>query len=330
MSTSQEVPKAILYSWHTSVWSTVPRLCLHEKGYSQDEYVVRDVDITKGENFSPSYLKINMNGTVPTLVVPMLETTGPESDSRYRSLRDTITICDFLDSARGSHTQNTTSERPAPALAPATIEGKSNSDRIISLVHLPTVDPNFLNMAARSQEELKEKAGGRQGAMLKARHDALSHFIKEAKQAVASAPQFDASKGPTYEQRQVQFLEDKLAANKMLLDTYAGSTGAESQKAFFEAATKSWQEGVPEVLGKLEESIKGTYVLGDQVSLGDLHLIAWLSRIIEIAGGDRTAAGLQTLEQSLANFKIGPKLEAFWAAWIERESFKSVYASGLH
>jgi len=83
-----------------------------------------------------------MNGTVPTLVVPMLETTGPESDSRYRSLRDTIvclpqnelgrhdkyadmfqTICDFLDSARGSHTQNTTSERPAPALAPATIEG---------------------------------------------------------------------------------------------------------------------------------------------------------------------------------------------------------------
>ena len=34
--------------------------------------------------------RINMNGTVPTLVVPMLETTGPESDSRYRSLRDTI------------------------------------------------------------------------------------------------------------------------------------------------------------------------------------------------------------------------------------------------
>jgi len=85
-----------------------------------------------------------MNGTVPTLVVPMLETTGPESDSRYRSLRDTIvsspillgarttsgaipdlaqTICDFLDTARGSHTQNTTSGRPAPALAPATIEG---------------------------------------------------------------------------------------------------------------------------------------------------------------------------------------------------------------
>jgi len=54
-------------------------------------------------------------------------------------------------------------------------------------------------------------------------------------------------------------------------------------------------------------------------------LISWLSRVIEIAGGDRTVAGLQALEQSLTNFKAGPKLEAFWAAWIERESFKSVY-----
>ena len=31
-----------------------------------------------------------MNGTVPTLVVPMLETTTSDVDSRYRSLRDTI------------------------------------------------------------------------------------------------------------------------------------------------------------------------------------------------------------------------------------------------
>lgn len=63
----------------------------------------------------------------------------------------------------------------------------------------------------------------------------------------------------------------------------------------------------------------------DEKSLGDLHLISWLSRVIEIAGGDRTVAGLQALEQSLTNFKVGPKLEAFWAAWIERESFKHVY-----
>ena len=149
--------------------------------------------------------------------------------------------------------------------------GKTVSDKIISLVHLPTVDPNFLNMAARNQEELKQKAEGRQGASLKARSEALTHFLKEAQQAASSAPQSDGSKGPSYEQRQVQFLEDKLAANKMLLDTYQGETGPEAQKAFFDAATKSWQEGVPDVLNKLEETMKGTYVLGDQVVSDSQH-----------------------------------------------------------
>jgi hypothetical protein len=33
--------------WPTSVWSTVPQLCLVEKGYSEDEYVIKHVDIGK-------------------------------------------------------------------------------------------------------------------------------------------------------------------------------------------------------------------------------------------------------------------------------------------
>lgn len=63
---TQEVPKAILYSWKTSVWvsetspssggvaltsssakASVPLLCLHEKGYSEDEYIVKQVDISQ-------------------------------------------------------------------------------------------------------------------------------------------------------------------------------------------------------------------------------------------------------------------------------------------
>ncbi|WWC65827.1 uncharacterized protein I303_108449 [Kwoniella dejecticola CBS 10117] len=85
------LPKAILYSWPTSVWSTVPQLCLYEKGYSSDEYIIKLVDIS----------------TIPTLVVPTLETTGNDVDTRYRSLRDTI---------------------PAPTLAPATIEALAVRD----------------------------------------------------------------------------------------------------------------------------------------------------------------------------------------------------------
>jgi hypothetical protein len=72
----------------------------------------------------------------------MIETTGPGVDTRFRTLRDTIvssehqrlvrmrclthqqTICDFLDQARSSHSSRTVSDRPAPTLAPATIEGE--------------------------------------------------------------------------------------------------------------------------------------------------------------------------------------------------------------
>lgn len=120
-------------------------------------------------------------------------------------------------------------------------------------------------MAAKSESELKQKAGGKQGQMLKDRHDALTSYLQEANKAVSTAPQSDGSKGPSYEQRQAQFLEDKLAANKMLLDMYQGSTAPDMQHAYYEAAKKSWEEAVPDTLGKIEQSIKGTFVLGDQV-----------------------------------------------------------------
>ncbi|RXK35185.1 hypothetical protein M231_07556 [Tremella mesenterica] len=321
---SAELPKAILYSYDHSVWSTVPRLCLYEKGYGDDEYVVKHVDISKGENFAPSYLKINMHGTVPTLVVPMLETTGAEVASRYRSLRDTISICEFLDQARSPHTHNTTSDRPAPVLSPATIEGKSVSDSLIALCHLPSVDPNFLVIACQSPEELRTKAAGSQGAMLSARHDALQTYLKEAKQIAADSPLSSSKdKGLTYEQKTVVFLEEKATANEVVWEIYNGKAGEEREKAFFVASKKVWTHGIPDVLRKMESYIRGPYLLGDQVCLADLHVIAWLSRIIELSGGTKTASGIEALE-SLTGHKVGPKMKAFWALWIERPSFKSM------
>jgi hypothetical protein len=73
-------PKAVLFCWPSSFLSTVPRLCLLEKGYPDDEYETQHVDISEfsgvastslvtslalprtdvpasGHNFSPSYLR---------------------------------------------------------------------------------------------------------------------------------------------------------------------------------------------------------------------------------------------------------------------------------
>ncbi|KAJ9097380.1 hypothetical protein QFC19_006850 [Naganishia cerealis] len=326
---SQDVPKAILYSWKTSVWASVPLLCLHEKGYSEDEYIVKQVDITKGENFSPSYLKINANvnerecppGTVPTLVVPTIETVGPET---------------FLDQARGANTAHTTSKLPAPALGPATMEGKIASDTMTSLVHLPTVDPNFLYLAARDADELSRKANSVAGAFVSNRAEALDRYIAEAEQQLQQkiggdfASQDHAKNGSngatSLEAKTLQFLKEKKEANEILCAIYNRQAGKEREQGFFDASVKAWTESLPDVLNKLEREIKGPYALGDHVSLADLHIISWLARLVQIAEGDVSADAILVIEKRMGNgHHIGEKLKQFWALWIQRESFKKVW-----
>ncbi|KAI5454626.1 hypothetical protein NCC49_003519 [Naganishia albida] len=339
MSTAetQEVPKAILYSWKTSVWASVPLLCLHEKGYSEDEYIVKQVDITKGENFSPSYLKINANGTVPTLVVPTMETVGPETVSRYRSLRDTMTIAQFLDQARGANTSHTVSDLPAPALGPATMEGKTTSDALTSLVHLPTVDPNFLYLSARDENELVEKANSAAGTFVSNRAEALERYIAEAEQQMKLkngnfASQDHAQDGTngntpsSFEARTVQFLKEKKQANDVLHAIYTRQAGKEREQGFFEASQKAWSHSLPEVINGLEQAIIGPYALGDQISLADLHIISWLARLVQIAKGDVSANAILKVDHMMGNgHHVGEKLKQFWALWIQRESFRKVW-----
>nr|XP_019009356.1 uncharacterized protein I206_06005 [Kwoniella pini CBS 10737]OCF48137.1 hypothetical protein I206_06005 [Kwoniella pini CBS 10737] len=319
------LPKAILYSWPTSVWSTVPQLCLHEKGYSSDEYVIKLVDITKGENFAPSYLKINLNGTIPTLVVPTLETTGNDVDTKYRSLRDTISICDFLDQARSASSgHNSHSNKPAPTLAPATIEGKGISDEIINLIHLYTVDPNFVALAVRDEAELKQKATRPPGKSLAQRRQALRQYLDEAKQAVANSAVVPKEGSSTWEQKTVNFLEEKFKSNEQIWELYNGQSGDDKKEQFFEVCRKTWTESLPNAFSRLEGLIKGPFALGDQISLADLHAISWLTRLVTIAGGPPDASGIDSLIPHMSGYKFGPKVREFWSEWVQRESFKLV------
>jgi hypothetical protein len=53
---------------------------------------------------------------------------------------------------------------------------------LTSLVHLPTVDPNFLYLSARNAKELEEKANSAAGEFISARGEALQRYINEAEQ----------------------------------------------------------------------------------------------------------------------------------------------------
>jgi hypothetical protein len=83
------IPKAALYYSPISVWSAVTRLALEEKGYGDDEIDLRVVDIEKGENYDPTFLRLNATASVPALVVPYENSlTEDVASHRYKSLAD--------------------------------------------------------------------------------------------------------------------------------------------------------------------------------------------------------------------------------------------------
>jgi hypothetical protein len=59
-------------------------------------------------------------------------------------------------------------------------------------------------------------------------------------------------------------------------------------------------------------------------SLADLHIISWLCRIVSIAGGKADVHGIEAVEAQADGKKAGNNIHAFWAKWIERDSFKKV------
>ncbi|RDX55810.1 hypothetical protein OH76DRAFT_1396154 [Lentinus brumalis] len=354
---SQTLPKAALYYSPASIWASVALLALEEKGYGSDEINLKSVDLAKGENFAPAYLRINPGATVPTLVVPLEKTLSAEIDSRYKAIQDTKSIVEFLDKSRSAQSRtHTTSTAPSPSLAPATIAFSVQSNQIIELLHSPAADPNALfYMNARSEGELKELAkqllpfvSGRRDALLKLLADSDSGAIQVSDKTKA-------------------FWQVKLIATEKFLQVYQdadkseGELSEEARQArqeYLRSANSAWSN-LKDVLSALNKEIIAPFVLGDQVSVADLHLAAWLARIASLSGasvsddGNTAVAKIEahvgdsfslSREFSVAEARrragipvtgVEPterqsKLAAFWDAVKERPSWKKVYGEGLH
>lgn len=173
MTSATPQSKAVLYSFPGSVWASVPRLCLVEKGYEAHDVEIKTVNLLLGENFSPAYLRINPKATLPTLVVPLAETMSSEMDTKFRAITSTREVLKFLDQSRSAHILDQRGENatanPAPVLAPATVEGNAIAEKFLEMVHGMEADPNFLLLAAKSPEDVKKQAGAMQGTFVKNR-----------------------------------------------------------------------------------------------------------------------------------------------------------------
>ncbi|EPQ28052.1 uncharacterized protein PFL1_04379 [Pseudozyma flocculosa PF-1] len=340
-------PKAVLYTFDGSVWGSAPRLALVEKGYADQDLEIKIVDLAKGENFSPSYLRINAKGTVPSLVVPILETTSAEVDTKFRALTDSKPILEFLDKSRSQPILDSKGEglagAPAPVLAPATIEGKALSDEIIKLVHADTANPNKLFLGARSVEELQKQKQGFVFDFVKNSTGALQNYQREIESA--STATADGSSNPrssaTVESLK-KWYSDKLASQSVLRAAYLDNDASAAETLVQE--TRALWHGIATAVDALESRIKGPLALGDQISLADLHIVPWLARVLTVcrgyAEGASVADDIDALDaalksQGLSGHKtaaagVGPKLREFWATMKQRPSFQAVYGAGLH
>ncbi|KAJ7706208.1 hypothetical protein B0H17DRAFT_1036184 [Mycena rosella] len=329
---SVAVPKAVLYYSPDSVWSTAVLLALEEKGYADDEVDRKIVDLAKGENFSVSYLRLNLKGTVPTLVVPFRDSLSEDVESRYKALTDTKAIIALLDQSRSPLSRTrTTSTAPAPSLAPATVAFSAASSALLDILHDDEVSPDMLMFInARDAASLKTLAKN-VVPLVVGRQKALTGCLAETEAGTVQVSE-----------KVKKFWRDKLSETELLLSVLndagkedgALDAAAKAKRVeFFAKAKAAWEVTLKDTLTRLNKEIIGPYALGDQLSIADLSLAAWIRSLVILAGGlEAHVGGEFVLPKDFhvvdARRKEGAavsKLAGFLDAMGERGSWKAIY-----
>ncbi|KAF7306906.1 Glycosyltransferase family 31 protein [Mycena indigotica] len=318
------LPKAVLYYSESNCWSDATMIALAEKGYTSDELDKKIVDISKGENLILPYLRINIKGTVPTLVVPFQDSLSGDVESRYKALSDPKAIIDFLDEARGSVSRTrTTSTAPAPALRPATVAYSAVTTALREILHSEEVSPDRLALLnARDEESLKTLAITKE-PILKGIQQTLVQCLADADAGTIQASEKVKS-----------FWRQKLSDTEELLQVLQAAdketeslneTARKEREEFLQKAKTIWQVTVKETCVKVNQDIIGPYVLGDQFSVADISLGSWLRMMVQLAGATATDDdGVQKLEAYIGGGLSLDKLTVFWAQVKERASWKTL------
>ncbi|KAJ3506893.1 hypothetical protein NLJ89_g6613 [Agrocybe chaxingu] len=345
------IPKAALYYAPTSIWSAVARLAVEEKGYGSDELDFRVVDITKGENYDPAFLRLNPKATVPTLIVPYENSLTEGIESRYKALTETKTIVEFLDKSRSAKSRtHTTSVAPAPSLTPATIAAATICKVIVEdILHSNAANPNTLRYVnARDVASLR--------VLAKETLQTLEQRQLGLKGYIAQGESGSVQVSEKVKKLWAEKLEATSLIYAVLVDAEKDESALDEQArtsriAFFKTARQAWEVNLAETLKQLSKEMIGPYTLGEQLSIADLHLAGWLTRVVKLAGGtasDDGATVVRKVEEHIGGgFRLArdflseqatrenlkeekkAKVAAFWDAIRERASWRKIYGDGL-
>jgi len=282
------VSKLTLYTSTASQWAQVGHLGLEEKGYKEGEYNIKQVDLFTGENFSPEYLNINPNGTVPSLEYP----------SQTRALVDSREVLEHLDSTRSGES--------IPTLAPSDPKTAAVMAELIELVHGDDVSTNIPLLQCRDLDEYNDKKGGFAAKFLQNRQHALEALLAEYPNS--------------------SFYAARAKSNGVLNNIYQAKPGAELE-AFFKSThedTRRYAVG----FDRLERTLVLPYAAGGTITLADLHIVPWMSHAQMAVGStdiNDLDTLEKHFQKTAPDFKIGPKMRSWWKTMGERESFQKIY-----
>ena len=239
------------------------------------------------DNFDPEYLKINPNGTVPSLSVPWED----------KIFTDTTEILEFLD--RNSTAAN------VPKLIPSDPETKKTMEKLVKLVHSMDLDMTIVLLTARDEEELRSKPGSIP-SFVSVRQERLQKYSSE--------------------QPDNQFYAAKIKENGALNNIFSSGPCKEHDDFFKETLVKyeKFAEGMAELdrTIKLPYAAGKEVTLADihmvpwvshlLMSLGTSDPADW--SILEAH-----------MQKSVPDFRVGNKVKTWWNIFRERKSFDKVF-----
>ncbi|KAL0058172.1 hypothetical protein AAF712_015164 [Marasmius tenuissimus] len=270
------------------------------------EIELKVVDLIKGENFDPEFIKLNPNATLPTLEV---------DGQVYTS---TFEVVQYLIKRSGK-------------------DIKPGHKELLDKIHeerLNVLNPNFALLLSRSEEERKAKAQGIPGAFLSGStspstpppppfppNPSLSQQDKQPSKKYSQSP----SGSPLLK----DFYEPRLTTNASLLAFYQDTLPPPTSKQdFFSKSTAHFNAIGDFIHDELPQYLPSGGLLllgGTEPSEDDYHLGAWIVRIAATNGAKTGEEGVRAYGR-----EVPGEVVEYWRAWARRESFKRVYAEGLH
>jgi glutathione S-transferase len=239
-----------------------------------------------GENFHPEYVKINPNGTVPSLT----------SASLAQPLVDTTEILEYMNK-----------RQTGTKLVPDDPATQEKMQKIIDLVHSDQVGTNLILLQARNKEEMEKKQASMWKAFLGARQEKLEKYIQQA-------PEFN------------DYYAHRIEMNGAVHKLYNIPVGKEHEPFFEQSDSmfRDFAAGV-EQLGELivlPYAAGDKITLADLHVVPWFSHALWGAGGVEVNDFEPLEKLLQV---SVPGFTIPPKIKEWWATMGKRESFKKCF-----